>query len=338
MRIDVFSYLIVLAFWRWASPAQADLFRLPTDNQAIYQPGREADYFVGTVGRPWTSGTFGCVRSEGKQLHEGLDIRCQNRDKQGEATDGIRATADGVVAYFNKRPALSNYGNYIVLRHRVEGLEIYSLYAHMKEIRSDLKIGSVVRAGETLGVMGRTANTRQSISKERAHLHFELNLFINDRFAEWYKKNAPGQRNDHGDFNGQNQAGLDSRLIFLQQRAQGNNFSLLRFIREQTVLCRVMVRDTDFPWLKRYPYLIRRNSVVDREGIAGYEIALNYSGLPFELIPRAASEIKSKTKYTVLAVNAAEQASKPCRGLVTRRGKNWILTSKGTRLLDLLTY
>lgn len=338
MRITIRTYFILQIVLWGISTAEAQPFRLPTSNQAIYQPGKEEDFFVGTVGRSWNSGTFGCVRSEGQQLHEGLDIRCLSRDKQGEATDGIMATADGIVVYFNKRPSLSNYGNYIVVRHHIEGIELYSLYAHLKEIRTDLKIGSPVRAGENLGVMGRSANTRQGISKERAHLHFELNLFVNDKFPEWFKKNSPGQRNDHGAFNGQNLAGLDPRFILLQQRAQGKDFSLLRLLRQQTVLCRVMVRDTQFPWLQRYPYLIRRNSVADREGIAGYEVALNYAGVPFELIPRAASEIKSKAKYSVLAVNAAEQAQNPCRGLVTRRGNSWGLTSKGTRWLDLLTY
>ncbi|GIT05772.1 MAG: hypothetical protein CM1200mP29_11830 [Verrucomicrobiota bacterium] len=36
-------------------------------------PGNEIDYFTPTVGRAWPSGTFGCVRSGGWQMHEGLD-------------------------------------------------------------------------------------------------------------------------------------------------------------------------------------------------------------------------------------------------------------------------
>ena len=47
---------------------------------------------VGTVGQPWTSGTFGCVRSGGWQMHEGLDIRCLQRDKHGEPLDPVLAT------------------------------------------------------------------------------------------------------------------------------------------------------------------------------------------------------------------------------------------------------
>src|SRR5215212_6509213 len=104
-------------FFSWSLAAQP--FQFPTANRALLLPGGGDNFFVGTVGKPWTSGCFGCVRSEGWQMHEGLDIRCLQRDKRGEPTDPVMATADGEVAYINTRPSLSNYGNYIVLRHRV---------------------------------------------------------------------------------------------------------------------------------------------------------------------------------------------------------------------------
>jgi len=190
-----------------------------------------------------------------------------------------------------------------------------------------------------VATMGRTANTRQGIAKDRAHLHFELNLFVNDRFATWFKGANPGQRNDHGLWNGQNLAGLDPRLILLAEKEQGSGFNLLQFTRNQTELCRVYVRRTQFPWLRRYPALIRRNPVVDKEGIAGYEIALNYAGLAYELIPRSASEIKpSGPKYQLLRVNESEVSKNPARHLVARQGGHWVLTTHGRRLLDLLTY
>ena len=164
------AVVLLCAGWVWCSPqtARPQSFQLPTANRAIYEPGAEEKYFVGTVGKPWTSGTFGCVRSGGGQMHEGLDIKCVQRDQQGEPTDAVFATADGTVAYLNKRPSLSNYGNYLILRHRIDGLEVYSLYAHLREIRAGLKTGDSVKAGETIGFMGRTSNTGQGISKERA--------------------------------------------------------------------------------------------------------------------------------------------------------------------------
>ncbi len=333
---------IVLLFvgWVWCLPqiARPQSLQLPTANRAIFEPGAEEKYFVGTVGKPWTSGTFGCVRSNGGQMHEGLDIKCLQRDKQGEPTDAIFATADGTVAYLNTRPSLSNYGNYLVLRHRIDGLEIYSLYAHLRQIRAGLKTGEPVKAGETIAFMGRTTNTRQGISKERAHVHFELNLLVNDRFSRWHKQALPDQRNDHGDWNGQNLVGLDPRLILLEQKSKGAKFSLLQFISSQTELCRVLVREREFPWLKRYPSLIQRNPAAEKAGIAGYEIALNFNGLPFQLIPRTAAEIKGKNKFQLLSVNEAEQQKNPARKLVSKKSGRWELSNHGLEWLNLLTF
>ncbi len=313
-------------------------FQLPTANHALFEPGQEEKFFAGTAGKSWESGCFGCVRSDGWQMHEGLDIRCLERDRRGEPTDPVLATADGTVVYINSKPSLSNYGNYIVLRHRVEGLEVYSLYAHLSRITPGLQAGRPVKAGETIAVMGHTTNTREPITKDRAHVHFELNLWVNDRFAGWYRKTFPEERNDHGNWNGQNLLGLDPRLIFLAEHEQAEKFSLLQFVRNQTELCRVLVRQADFPWVKRCAPLIRPNPTAQKEGTAGFELALNFNGVPFELIPRAASEIKGKSKYQLLSVNEAEYHKNPCRRLVAPRGSRWELTTRGQNLLQLLTY
>lgn len=318
--------------------AGAETFHLPTANRALFQPGNEEKYFVGTVGKPWMSGTFGCVRSGGYQLHEGLDVRCIERDKKGEPKDPVLATADGTVVYMNKKSGLSNYGNYLVLRHRIDGLEIYSLYAHLREIRSDLKIGSTVKSGEAIATLGRTTNTGEGISKDRAHVHFELNFFINERFSGYYKKTFPGQRNDHAEWNGQNMIGFDPRAVLLADHKSGEKFNLLNWIQNQKELCRVVVRDTNFPWVKRYAPLIRANPLAQKEGIAGYELVMSFNGMPFQIIPRAASELKGSAKYRLLSVNEAEYQNNPCRKLVTKRNGRWELANNGIRLLDLLTY
>ena len=313
-------------------------FRLPTANTALFEPGGEERFFVGTVGKPWMSGTFGCVRTEGWQMHEGLDIRCLERDKRGEPLDPVLAVADGVVAYFNTKPGLSNYGKYVILRHQIEGLDVYTLYAHLSEIAPGLKYGSAVASGSVIATMGRTTNTREGISRERAHVHFEIDLILNERFPDWYRRNFPGQRNDHGGWNGRNLVGLDPWQVFVAQRELGTRFSLAEFIRGQTEMCRVVVRTGPFPWLRRYPGLTRPNPVSEKEGIAGYEIALNYVGIPFEVIPRAASELKSKSKVTLLTVNADEYKKHPCRKLVVNRSGRWQLANNGQHLVDLLTY
>lgn len=313
-------------------------FHFPTANTNLFVVGNESKFFASTTpDKPWMSGSFGCVRNDGQRIHEGLDIRHLQTDKRGEPTDPVMATADGVVVYINRRPALSNYGNYIVIRHVVDGMEIYSLYGHLSAVRSGLKTGDAVKSGEVIATMGRTSNA-ETIEKWRAHVHFELDLLVNDNFAAWFKKASPGERNDHGEWNGQNLDGLDPRRVLLAEKFKGANFNLVNFVHSQTELCRVLVRATNFPFLKRYPMLVVRNPVAEKQGVAGYEITLNYNGVPFVLMPRAESEIKSKARIQLLSVNDAEEKANPCRHLVVKRGSHWQLTNIGQRWLELLIY
>jgi len=313
-------------------------FQFPTANHFLYERGDELKFFAPTApDKPWTSGSFGCVRDDGTRMHEGLDIRHLQTDARGEPVDPVMAAADGTVVYFSVKPSLSNYGNYIVIRHVVEGLEIYSLYAHLSAVRPGLKIGEAVKAGEVIATMGRTSNA-EVITKDRAHVHFELNVMVNDNFAGWFKTASPGERNDHGEWNGQNLNGLDARQILLAEHNPVTKFSLLNFIRSQTELCRVLVRATNFPYLKRYAALVLKNPRAEKEGIAGYEIALNYNGVAFALMPRAASEIKGIAKFQLLSVNEAEAKANSCRKLVVLRGGHWELGNEGLRDLELLTY
>lgn len=335
-RQAVLSFILI-AFVCPELPAQTP-FQFPTANHWLYTPGAELKFFAPTApDKPWISGSFGCVRDDGLRMHEGADIRSLQHDRRGEPTDPVMATADGTVVYFNKRPSMSNYGNYIVIRHLIDGLEVYSLYAHLSAVRPDLKIGETVMAGETIGIMGRTSNAG-TINKDRAHVHYELNVLVNDGFAAWFRKASPGERNDHGEWNGQNLNGLDVREILLAEHNPKQPFSLLTFLRSQTGLCRVLVRATNFPYLRRYAALVLKNPVAEREGVAGYEIALNYNGVAFALMPRAASEIKGRAKFQLLSVNEPVEAANHCRKLVVKHGGHWELGREGLRELELLTY
>jgi murein DD-endopeptidase MepM/ murein hydrolase activator NlpD len=331
-------FLLGLAVASTCNLLRAEVFILPTPNQAIFKSGGEAEYFVPTPGKTWVSGTFGCVRTDGRQMHEGLDIKCTQRDKRGEPTDPVYAAAAGRVAYMNENTGLSNYGRYIVLEHQIEGLQVYTLYAHLNRFAEGLKEGDRVKQGETIAIMGRTSNTRSGISKERAHTHFEIDLRLNDRFTAWHKARLPGQRNDHGNWNGRNFAGIDPRQVLLEQRRLGSKFSLLKFIQSRTELCRVEVKDTKFQYVRDYAPLIKRNPTAEKAGVAGYEIALDFNGVPIELIPRSAKELEGSAKVRLISVNISEQKENPCRRLVSPRGKGWVLTNNGSQLIDLLTY
>ena len=309
-------------------------FQFPTANHALYEPGQELKFFAPTSpDKPWTSGSFGCVRNSATRMHEGLDILHLHTDRHGEPTDPVMATADGTVVYVSSKAGLSNYGKYIVIRHIVEGLEIYSLYAHLSDVQSGVTAGKPVKAGQVIATMGRTSSN-EAIAKDRAHCHFELNVFVNENFQNWYNKNVTGERNYHGIWNGLNLNGLDDREILLDERDP--KFSLLKFIRSQNELCRVLVRATSFPYVKRYAALVLKNPRAEKEGVAGYEIALNYNCVAFALMPRAASEIKSPAKFQLLSVNEKVEAASPCRHLVAQRGGHWQLTDRGQHELELL--
>ena len=312
-------------------------FQFPTANHALYDVGGECKFLaVTSPDKPCSSGGFGCVRSDGWQMHEGIDILHLHTDRRGEPTDPILATADGTVMYVNRKPGLSNYGQYIVIRHLIDGIDIYSLYGHLSDIAPGIAAGKVVKAGDTIATMGRTG---QPISKDRAHLHFELNVLVNDNFPAWFRKNSsPGERNDHGVWNGQNLDGIDPREVLLAEHNPVKPFNLATYLRSRTELCRVLVRATSFSYLKRYPALILKNPVADKEGVAGYEICLDYNGVAFALMPRAASEIKSPSKIQLLSVNETEYHADPCRKLVVQKRGRWQLTDKGLREIEMLIY
>jgi hypothetical protein len=162
-------------------------------------------------------------------------------------------------------------------------------------------------------------------------------LMLNDRFVDWHQKTYPGQRNDHGPWNGRNFVGIDPAEVLLQQHQNPATFDLGAIIRRQTALCRVLVRVTGFPWLERYPQLIEPNPATDHEDVAAYELHINYNGLPFRVIPRTSSEITGRARFQLIDVNEAESKGNPCRRLVQRRGA-WELAPAGELRLNLLTH
>ena len=55
-------------------------------------------------------------------------------------------------------------------------------------------------------------------------------------------------------------------------------------------------------------------------------------------MPRAATELKSHSKFHLLSVNEPERQKNPCRRLVNKKGDHWELGPHGQELLELLTY
>ena len=279
--------LLILIVFGQAISALGQAFQLPTPNRALFEPGNEADYFTPTVGRTWPSGTFGCVRSEGWQMHEGLDIKCIQRDEKGEPIDPITAAADGVIVYINAKPGLSNYGNYIVMQHTVDGLTVFTLYAHLRKIADGLQVGHFKKSGEDYRSHGPHSKYPTRHLKRASPPAFEINFMAMTNFTTWRKTNFPGQRNDHGMWNGQNLIGIDPWKVFLEQRnanANKRSFSLLQnLFKAQPVLCRLKIGKTNLDWANRFPQLLSQN--IGPQPVGGYEIHLNTNGLPVKIIP-----------------------------------------------------
>ena len=294
-------------------------FVWPTPNPA-WEHGRPLGEFIQptAAGDP-ESGTFGCVRTHGTRFHEGLDLRAVSHDRSGEPADPVFAAMRGIVRYVSTRPGESNYGRYIVIEHPDLKPAVYTLYAHLARIEPGITAGTPVRAGQTIGLMGRSSSG-QAIPKDRGHLHFEIGLRMRDHFDLWYQGRKFGSPNVHGDYNGMNLMGVDP-LEFLRQWRAGQVADFQQFLDREKPVVRVRVATTRVPdFIQRYPALLRRP--LPNGLVAGWEIECNWTGIPFAWTPLTSDQMLGVTPGTALVVwvDAAAVHSRHCKHLVVARG------------------
>lgn len=103
-------------------------------------------------------GAFGTHRETGGGSHTGIDITAP------EGTPVV-ASGDGTVANILPNPSHS-YGKQIVIQH-ADGFN--TQYGHLSRI--DVAPGASVRAGDVIGLSGRSGNVPQ---KADSHLHYEV--------------------------------------------------------------------------------------------------------------------------------------------------------------------
>jgi hypothetical protein len=314
---------------------------LPTANDTLLRRGGDTDYFQPTVDGTVESGRFGCVRTNGRRFHEGIDIKCLQCNRRGEPTDPVHAVADGEVAFINTKPGLSNYGRYIVLRHNWDNVSIGTLYAHLSEVAAGLVVDQPVKKGQIIGTLGHSTDTRESISRDRAQLHFEIDFLENPNFYLWYPKHAP-QAPPFGNFNGQNLIGFDP-AAFLRAYAADRKLNFAEYISKQPVAFTALVGLRPLPWLALHPEEIQPAYGTP----VAYEIGLTSWGMPVVAWPRTAQEIDESQRHllqngssVVPRVNEAELARSTCHELVkhSSRGNGWILSQSGRECFELLTY
>ncbi len=323
-------FLLLLPVCVWA----ADI-GLPTANHALYSPSGEGQFYQGTAGHDWRSGQYGCVRSGGQQFHEGMDIRCLERDRRGEPTDRIFAVGDGEVAYVAKNAGQSNYGRYLLVRHNWDGVEVFSLYSHLGGFTPGLRAGQQVKRGDWIAVLGYSGT--QKIPKERAHLHFEICFQLNRNFAAWFApKLAKGDRNDHANYNGINLQGINPAAIFLAAR-ETPSFNFRAHIESQPVAFTVLfpARRLPLSWMRAQQWGVINGP--EPKPVTAYEVWFMAEGVPTFARPR--NDV-SVTQPQVLSVNQPAVDACPARRMVERNAKRrgWQFTKRGTELIEMLSF
>lgn len=289
--------------------------------------------FMPTLPQHPESGLFGSVRTGAKgqaRFHEGVDIAPLRRDRHGEPADEVHAVAKGVVAYVSSVAGNSNYGKYVVLLHSDPLGAVYTLYAHLAAI--SVKAGQMAQPGTPLGIMGHTSSA--PIPRERGHVHFEIGLVNNERFAYWYR--AQKLKPDHGNFHGGNLTGVDPLTFLRWQRAHPEG-GFRDFLATQPAAFELVVVPTrTVNFFRRYPALW--------EG-AGWQVGaamvLSCSENGLVLKGRRATDTErralGRARTAVLTVQAPALGRNGSH-LVAQGRHGWSLGQNGERWLSALVY
>ncbi|MBL4575696.1 MAG: M23 family metallopeptidase, partial [Opitutaceae bacterium] len=261
----------------------------PTPNEAHSEGRPFKEYIQPTVSGYVYSGLYGCVRSNGYQFHEGIDLKSIQRNKQGEATDRVMAINAGSIRYINRKAGNSNYGRYIVIEHSSTSLSSISLYAHLQSIDTSLIVGDKVGQGQFIGIMGRTANGH-GIPKKRAHLHLEIGFRLTDSFQDWYDRKGYQSKNKHGNFNGLNLVGIDF-LDFYERLEAKEVEGLIDYLKRQQTALSVIVKSKKKPdFLDRYSCFL--SEPVKEVLVAGWQIDFTWFGVPVKWTPLYANDVR----------------------------------------------
>lgn len=306
----------------------------PTPNTAFIEGKPEATYLQPTASGRLESALFGCTRNDGQRFHEGVDLKPLKRDRRGRAIDPVFAISPGSVVHVNRIGGNSSYGIYVVISHHEDGLEFYSLYAHLASVASGLKAGEPVVAGQQIGIMGNTSVSIR-IPHSRAHLHLEIGLRLNSRFDAWYQRQDYTEPNRHGSWNGINLQGIDP-LAFYRQIMADTQASAVGFFLSEPVAFRVAYHFSSPPdFLRRNPVFSPSRPSSIQAG--WYQIGFNPHGIPLEWHRIPDSTIPpsfEKGKVHLLEVVAPP---KSCARWVHSKNRTWVPSETLVRHLEILS-
>jgi len=327
--------------WQGMVPPTPQKNLLHPDAPGVLQP---------TASGRLESAKFGSVRTAnvgGKlvpRFHEGVDIAPTERDRKREPLDGVFAVADGRVAFVNGKPGNSEYGRYVVVEHADPSLgvvtnargncstgTVYTLYAHLAEVRFGIREGREVKAGEELARMGHSAAS--GIPVDRSHLHWEVGLMLNPRYAGYTRANKI--TNVMGAYNGLNLFGIDP-LDFYAAHARNPELAFAEYLETVKPAFEVLARRGHFPdFFAAFPSLW----VGPRGNGEPFWLAFSESGMPLKGRLATAEEASALGNQRQKVWRAdREVLGRNGRALVTQRKGKWELTDKGIRHLDLLFY
>jgi hypothetical protein len=310
-------------------------WHLPTENNELFR-NRSDRFFQPTISRRPVSGMFGFVRTSEPEparifehFHKGIDIRALHRDDRGEPTDVVRASADGEVVRVNLDEKISDYGKQVILRHDWGGQPVYTIYGHLASIV--VEVGQKLKTGDPLGIVGWTG---PGLSRDRAHLHFEITFQINGKFAEWVDMAKPGrlwEPNRHGEWNGLNLMGIDP-IPLLKAANEGNPLTWKETLSKQPG--GFMVRVPPFEGTPTWMQWIERKSPSTQP--FSWDIEMTPWGLPLKM--EAGSEVVVEP---VLIANPGKPSEGKyyCRGLVQADGKGGMKLSKfGRQTMEMMLF
>ena len=96
----------------------------------------------------------------------------------------IHAFLEGEVVCAVHQKSHKGYGGFMILKHKIDNLEFYTLYGHLSEDSiNNCTVGNQLKKGDKIGVLG-TYNENGSWVP---HLHFQVLLSLLD-----YKDDFPG--------------------------------------------------------------------------------------------------------------------------------------------------
>ena len=329
------SFLLSAALAQEKPPTNRIAWQLPTENDGLFHD-QKSRFFQPTISRRPVSGMFGFVRTSEPEpprlfehFHKGIDIRALHRDERGEPTDAVRASADGEVVRVNLDEKISDYGKQVIVRHIWGEKPVYTIYGHLSSI--GVQLGQKVKAGDPLGVMGWTG---PGLSRDRAHIHFEIAFQINGKFAEWVEATKPGrlwEPNRHGEWNGLNLMGIDPAPLLIASH-EGKPMTCREALAAQPGGFIV-----NLPQLQGMPFWTDLTFPAERcSAPVSWEIEMTPWGLPLKM------EAGDKTvSEPVLMANpgSPSEGKYYCRGLVEADGKGGMRLSKfGRQTMEMMVY